>query len=133
MSSLVIAGSAGVGRIPAEILSFTASRIRKSIIELPFVYMLMYVTGLYLFSAITGVISGIFPQLTIKALVHKLRLTSLGRSESVWRGIKVDERPKDRQITWIKIYCHEGKTVFGRLKRASAVVEQDKPIQEFRR
>ncbi len=128
---LVIAGTARVAWIPSEILSFTTIHIKKSIIELPFVYMLIYVTGLYLFSAITGLISGIFPQLTIKALVHKLGLSSLGRSESVWRGIKVDERPKDRQITWVKIYFHEGKTVFGRLKRASAIVEQDKPIEIY--
>jgi hypothetical protein len=128
---LAIGGLSGVGWIPAEIHSLTITHIKKSIIELPFVYLLMYVTVLYLFSAITGAISGIFPQLSIKALVHLLGLTSLGRSESVWRGIKVEERPENRQITWIKIYFHEGKTLLGRLKRASAIVEQDKPIEIY--
>jgi len=49
------------------------------------------------------------------------------------RGIKEVQRPKDRPFTWIKIHSNNGMgmVIFGRLRHASSIIEQDKPIELF--
>ena len=39
--------------------------------------------------------------------------------------------PKDRPFTWIKIHSSNGKVLFGRLRHASSIIEQDKPLELF--
>lgn len=120
-----------LGLISSEVLPLKIQNIDEGIRQLPFYAVFFYIIGLYLFSAVWGSVIGIYPQLTLRALANKLKLTSLGRHHSVWRRIKDVQRPKERPYAWIKIHLHNEKILFGRLRHASAIIEQDKPIELF--
>ncbi len=121
------------GWLPPEILFLKVKDISQYSTRISLGETLLYIGGLYLVSAISGALIGIYPELTLRALANRFSLTSLGEADSVWKGIKAHERQQGKRYTWIKVSCKEGKTYFGRLKRASAIVEQEKPIELFLR
>jgi hypothetical protein len=130
---VVIVFLSGLGLISSEILPLRIENISEAIRRLPLGAVLSYIAGLYAFSTIWGSVIGIYPQLTLKAQANRLKLTSLGPHHSVWRRIRDVQRPKDRPFTWLKIHSNNGKVIFGRLLHASAIIEQDKPIELFLR
>jgi len=74
-----------LGLISSEMIASNIETISKGIRQLPLGAVLSYIIGLYMFSAIWGLVMGIYPQLTLRAQANRLKLTSLGRHDSVWR------------------------------------------------
>jgi hypothetical protein len=119
------------GFVPSEIFSSNIETFNNVVKRLPLSSVLSYILWLYIVSAIWGSLIGIYPKLTLRSQANRLKLTSLGSHDSVWRRIKEIQRPEDRPVTWIKISLINGKVIFGRLRHASAIIEQDKPVELF--
>ena len=117
--------------IKTEISDLTLKALSEEIIKVKLFTVLIYFAALYFTSVVVGLILGIFPNLQVRTLLNKLKLTSLGSDPSVWNRIFRMQRTKERPITWLKIKLDEHRTILGHLKHSSERVDMDAAFEVY--
>ncbi len=90
-----------------------------------------YLGSLYLSSILYGFSLGLYPNLQLTAILNRLKLTNVGREESVWNTIFRKHRPEDRKATWLKIKESNELVIIGRLRHSSVNVDMDLPFEIY--